>query len=293
MLKNFKFRLFTNKYIIFISKDNKIIMWNKNSGYVGNKMSVRAVEAYDRGELPKSKINKAMMINFINESITNTEDAKTKSKLAKINFKSMDKNTLITRYAEYAGYHHTGKYCRITDFYDLSPITGEELLEKHNSALAVKLKEHYKKFNVDQIKNSMFSWPMPKWTAFCKTIKGHGYQPADVENLMCIMKKASPAIKDAIIQSGFADLLRQGNYDMSYSGCIYRKNEKPDPYTYENKLFKVGMSFIDMHDQNNPKFKTFNGKYWSEICNNATNSKNITLEKPEQKLEIQQKGMQR
>ena len=248
-------------------------MWNKNSGYVGNRMSVRAVEAYDRGELPKSKINKAMMINFINESIANTEDAKTKSKLEKINFKGMDKNTLIARYAEYAGYHHIGKYCRITDFYDLSPITGEELLEKHNSALAVKLKEHYKKFNVDQIKDSMFSWPMPKWTAFCKTTNGHGYQPADVENLMCIMKKASPAIKDAIIQSGFADLLRQGNYDMSYSGCIYRKGEKPTPEIYEKKAFAIGMSFIDMYDSNNPKFKTWNGKSWDEINESNLNIK--------------------
>ena len=232
-----------------------------------------AVGAYDRGELPKSKINKAMMINFINESIANTEGAKTKSKLEKINFKGMDKNTLIARYAEYAGYHHTGKYYRIIDFYDLSPITGEELLEKHNSALAVKLKEHYKKFNVDQIKNSMFSWPMPKWTAFCKTIKGHGYQPADVENLMCIMKKASPAIKDAIIQSGFADLLRQGNYDMSYSGCIYRKGEKPTPEIYEKKAFAIGMSFIDMYDSNNPKFKTWNGKSWDEINESNLNIK--------------------
>ena len=31
----------------------------------------------------------------------------------------------------------------------------------------------------------------------------------------------------------------------------------------------------------------------SPISKNTTNSKNITLEKPEQKLEIQQKGMQR
>ena len=88
-----------------------------------------------------------------------------------------------------------------------------------------------------------------------------------------IMNKVSLPVKEAIIQSGFADDIKKGNFEVSYSGSIYRKNEKPDPYTYENKLFKVGMSFIDMHEPNNPKFKTWNGKSWDEINENNLNIK--------------------
>lgn len=94
---------------------------DKNSGYIGYKMSVRAADSYDFGEMPRSRRNKKTIIermkkeNYSPDIINNvkrlkTEQAKTLSLV-------------------FSGNHHTSKLCNLTAFYSLQ---SEEELKKIN-----------------------------------------------------------------------------------------------------------------------------------------------------------------
>ena len=82
-------------------------------GYVGCSMSVRAVMAYNHGEKPKSRWSKRAMLTAI-ENYCNSMGYVFDERFTKLT-----KAKLFHGYFEYTGWHHTGKYARITDFYGL------------------------------------------------------------------------------------------------------------------------------------------------------------------------------
>ena len=78
-------------------------------GYIGNKMSVRAYEAYEGGEKPLSKWAKKDII----EGVLNNRDDFSFAELNKYH-----KETLKC-FLTLSSWHHTGSYFNETDFYSL------------------------------------------------------------------------------------------------------------------------------------------------------------------------------
>lgn len=107
---------------------------DKNSGYIGFKMSVRAADAYAFCEMPRSKWSKETIIKRMNEVHYNEEIIKIIKKL-----KSEQAKTLCL---VFAGNHHTGKLCNLTAFYSLQ---SEEELKKINFENFINKKEKTKK----------------------------------------------------------------------------------------------------------------------------------------------------
>lgn len=85
--------------------------FNMNSGYHGWSMSNRAYDAYDNGEMPKSKWTKKAMLEALKESC-DLYDLMWNEAVEK-----MKKDEIFNVFFEYKGWHHTGKYCNVTNFY--------------------------------------------------------------------------------------------------------------------------------------------------------------------------------
>lgn len=107
-------------------------------GYIGNKMSVRAYEAYESGEKPLSKWTK----NDIIECVLNVRNDFQEKEL-KIYSKEVLKAFLIC-----SSWHHTGSYFNETNFYsldldfiELSKIEIIQVLEKKKKDLEKEKKE--------------------------------------------------------------------------------------------------------------------------------------------------------
>lgn len=78
-------------------------------GYIGNRMSERAKEAYDQGEMPLSKWTKDVILANLND--------------AKIDVTTVRKysvQTLRDYFLYYSSWHHTGKYFNETVFYGIN-----------------------------------------------------------------------------------------------------------------------------------------------------------------------------
>lgn len=107
-------------------------MFNSNKGYMGNKMSVRAREAYDDGEMPLSKWNKAAIIEGILDCIYEND--------LKVNYTVKDLNKLtkneLERFLERSSWHHTGSYYNETNFYQIDEESVENFtLEELNQVI--------------------------------------------------------------------------------------------------------------------------------------------------------------
>lgn len=86
-------------------------------------MSVRAREAYEDGEMPKSKWTKKFMLEALHDLVaSNYSDDEAEQMLASI--KTMKKDEIFDKFFEFSSWHHTGKYAQETLFYQPS----EELL---------------------------------------------------------------------------------------------------------------------------------------------------------------------
>lgn len=79
-------------------------------GYIGNSMSVRAKQAYDSGEMPKSKWSKSVMIDALSEEFGD---------VAADGFKKISKDKLFDGIMKKSSWHHTGKFATETDFYSI------------------------------------------------------------------------------------------------------------------------------------------------------------------------------
>lgn len=75
------------------------------NGYIGSSMSVRAMEAYESGEMPRSKWTKQAILDCYSE--------KMQKELKKFNLETLRNNCL-----RYSSWHHTGKMLNETDFYE-------------------------------------------------------------------------------------------------------------------------------------------------------------------------------
>lgn len=90
-------------------------MFNRNSGYVGNRMSIRANEAYENGEMPLSKWSKGSIIYGISECISNND--------LQVDYSESDLEKLTKKELEcflrLSSWHHTGSCFRETHFYEI------------------------------------------------------------------------------------------------------------------------------------------------------------------------------
>lgn len=103
------------------------------AGYHGYSMSNNAVEAYDRGLMPRSKWTKSDILDELTDLLKG-EEAKAKIEvLAKMPTEKVRSYCL-----NYKERHHTGKYYNYTDFYEVdidavNELTLTELQERLSS----------------------------------------------------------------------------------------------------------------------------------------------------------------
>lgn len=101
---------------------------NANRGYVGWSMSVRAEQAYESGEMPKSKWTKQAMLAAIHDWLDDhhiqltDEQARNLSKLSRM---VMFENLFCA-----SSWHHTSKQFNKTDFYSLDADTLRALIDE-------------------------------------------------------------------------------------------------------------------------------------------------------------------
>lgn len=85
-----------------------------NSGYIGHSMSRRAAEAYEDGEMPKSKWTKKAMVAAIQAYCDEFDMF-----FAPDVLKGMHKDEVFERFFHESSWHHTSKFFNETDFYKL------------------------------------------------------------------------------------------------------------------------------------------------------------------------------
>lgn len=109
-------------------------MMDVNSGYIGHSMSRRAAEAYEDGEMPKSKWTKKAMVAAI-QSYCDEFDMSFDPDV----LKGMRKDEVFERFFRESSWHHTSKFFNETDFYKLDedavsgsfrPMTDTEVAER-------------------------------------------------------------------------------------------------------------------------------------------------------------------
>lgn len=123
-------------------------------GYIGNKMSERAYEAYESGEMPLSKWSKVAIIN----TILNYRDDFKYDELKKYS------KDVLKVFLTYSSWHHTGTYFNETNFYsldldfiELSKIEIIQVLEKKKKDLE-KEKEEKKILKLQKCKFKYIEW---------------------------------------------------------------------------------------------------------------------------------------
>ena len=92
-------------------------------GYIGQSMSSRAREAYEDGEMPKSKWTKKFMLEALYDLLASTYPDDEAEQMF-VSIQKMSKNDIFDKFFEFSSWHHTGKYAQETLFYQPS----EELL---------------------------------------------------------------------------------------------------------------------------------------------------------------------
>lgn len=104
-------------------------MFNLNSGYVGQSMSVRAKEAYSSGEKPLSKWTKTEIIARIHERIEDESIDDPGEELLKA-LPSFSLQTLKELCLSESSWHHTGKFFNETNFYDVCELPTLEIFQE-------------------------------------------------------------------------------------------------------------------------------------------------------------------
>ena len=215
------------------------------------------------GVLPKSLITKAMIINSINNAIIKEPDHQVKAELQKINFEILDKDTLLDRYAKDEWlWKCKGKNFEYDQFYNLSIFNADIILTEHKYHTGRKLQEHYKKFLKDKYDSKYNYWPCGNIEILReKSMKGHKYNLAGVVLLRWFITQ-SPELKNGLIKTGFANLLRQGNYEISLDGGHFYYFKKGEKLTPETKISKKGIICVYEYQHMKYKLRYWTGKYW-------------------------------
>lgn len=111
-----------------------------NKGYDGYSMSIRAREAYEDGEMPKSKWTKKAMLEVIKEYCEDY-DVPYNEKIEK-----WKKDQIFDRYFEYRGWHHTSKMYNETPFFGLNEnILGKDFFNELAETTIVTIPEQWTK----------------------------------------------------------------------------------------------------------------------------------------------------
>jgi len=116
--------MFISEFIRNFKKNEAQVRYNQ-SGYVGQSMSVRAKQAYDSGEMPKSKWTKSAIIEEL-ENMFGEEEAS--------GFKKFSRQTLFDGVCSYSSWHHTGKFANATEFYSIDRNNALLFAEENNIA---------------------------------------------------------------------------------------------------------------------------------------------------------------
>lgn len=119
---------------------------NMNSGYVGYSMSVRAVQAYEDGDRPKSKWTKKEILSRIEYKNYNF----TKEAINKMPVKIL-KEQLLTR----TSWHHTGKFLNKTEFYNIDYDYLDELTNEKIENIIKEYKEEEEKKKTKKYKGTI------------------------------------------------------------------------------------------------------------------------------------------
>lgn len=149
-------------------KNKKMVEFNQ-SGYIGSSRSVRALEAYEAGEMPASKWTKAAILEAIGEAYGKARAEKAQK---------VGLADLRASFLERSSWHHTGKYANKTYFYSLADRSACEADQLINQLIAEKKegKKEEKKENkysylvLTREKNISIYRKWPKWknfTYFC------------------------------------------------------------------------------------------------------------------------------
>lgn len=139
-------------------------MMDVNSGYIGHSMSRRAAEAYEDGEMPKSKWTKKAMVAAI-QSYCDEFDMSFDPDV----LKGMRKDEVFEQFFHKSSWHHTSKFFNETDFYKLDedaicesfrPMTQTEVAER--DAVRIQDIENRYGFTYDEVYDSWLNEsPLP------------------------------------------------------------------------------------------------------------------------------------
>ena len=143
-------------------------MFNMNSGYNGYRMSNRAVQAYEDGEMPLSKWTKEKIIRKVVEY-----DHFTKEELKKYTKKVLTKYFLIE-----SSWHHTSSYCNKTYFYSIDENVAETGSIKELEAIkkeytAEREPDKIKKVKVQKAKIKYLEWGGTRSHPKATEVKGY------------------------------------------------------------------------------------------------------------------------
>lgn len=122
-----------------------------NSGYAGWSMSKRAVEAYESGEMPKSKWTKTAIINAIFDAIAISDEQ------PKFNLRTLEnysRDTLFCVFLTYKSWHHTSSHCNKTDFYGLIDLSGILAVTDHELIINEKTCKEQRKLERERKKKA-------------------------------------------------------------------------------------------------------------------------------------------
>lgn len=104
-------------------------LFGKGRGYIGKQWSVNAQDAYDNGEMPKSKWRKSIILDRIEEILEDNNLENTIEDFSKLTLEE------LRLYLTPTTYHHTGKFYNSTLFYKIDEdavIIEAKTLEKNN-----------------------------------------------------------------------------------------------------------------------------------------------------------------
>lgn len=267
--------------------------YNGNSGYKGQAMSERAIDAYREGKKPLSKFN-SQDLNYFN------------SKLAEIGVEERVKTVkelkeLMQKYND-GEWHHTGKYFNQTNFYDTDYILenydndeiskailknrGEYKNSEQEQKNLIKQQEYQKQQEEEQ---KRYEERKEKYTKLStdKMYKNSTESAKEILNKYNIKSIATYEGDTGSVLSTY-----DGKVQVSESGNIYLDNTKPTKSDYENGLenhFKIGnkrLSPLGKNSENGYRVETWNGREWisESTSNKNASNKNQAPTKQENKI---------
>lgn len=252
-------------------------MFNHNSGYSGSSMSLRAVDAYENGEMPLSKWRKTDILNGIADI-----DPQKAEKLKKVKVNILKEKLLVC-----SSWHHTSNHFNKTKFYSIDTDYVEMLTDKDIEKL---LDEGKTKAEKEIFLENKYLGKIKylEWSGTRKHPKAEEKELVDVyieergcfyyvtdKNGKQILKKKMGSNGTQVINYKWEGerkkreeerILKKKEelrymeensskealdfYDQIYSDCdcswsghIYKKGRKPCPYDYDmgpEKFFKIG-----------------------------------------------------